>query len=271
MAKGSILTLPVSPLQSITSTHQYMTWGTEQKLGAGLLDYFNDAVDPNFMIMPVDATASRCEMFMYAEETGISKPADGFYIGQIDSINANWYGIMRFGGNVARGFRSGLIPYTPGEKFGIRSRTFNASATWNTSRTYLGVLIDPVPIAVVSTSKASTSYGSYPNVKTKFLPTISYDPWGVHSGGTFTAPENTECMVASINASSDPADSADGWYYLHHNGVEVARYYHDGSLRSPAVGCFGLRPCAPTDTFEFYGNKLGASIIDDLSISVEFY
>jgi hypothetical protein len=270
MVKGSILsTTIVSPINTSTNS---VAWDTELRLGAGAFSYLDPVTDNTRLILPADLAAQRFELFMWLEQ-GADLGANDAYVG-LNGPGAYWYGIVRKVGRASRGFRSGLLPYqnyVGGAGWIAQSRTFGGSGTWQLANTRLGILVDPIPIAVCSTSVNSNSTATKLNLWRTIPLTYSFNPQGIASGTTVTAPSGASAVVASINARVITNSTADHWFALYKNGSAIRTYYHGDSAVGPAPGTFGIQECSAGDTF-YLSSYVGAQhTYSKLSASFEFY
>jgi len=259
--------------QTFDDVHTDCPWEAVDNYGdASAFTYWTSGVSAT---LPVDPSASHYEFFYYAGQDPAIFTNEDYYIGPNGATKVNNYPIINDPGQIGRGGRSGLLPYISGEIMNLRFRNFgSAHVLFPAERILMGALIDPSPIAVASTGGVSkVSDITFGNPTVTQIPTIDFDPSGVYNGATgeFTTPEGATLCVPSINTSTDPLSTSDIGHYLQKNGVEVARWRHADSLRGPGVGCYGLWPTVPGDTWNFRGYRATSVTADSTHCSMEFY
>jgi len=280
MPTASILTKTSDQTVSSGSTTTVdVTWQTETKYLDADFDFFDAGTSTRNLNIPTSMDGILYEVFLWVEDDVNDWGAgSGGYFGLLSSGLASTtfddWGIMQDIGRPAFGTRSGIVPAdASGADWYTQAREFQADTmSFKSSKCRFGVLAgNPVPRAMAS---GRTVGYSTPTSLTAMALTEDVDFGDIYNPatGVYTAPASA--TLAIVNCSgyvTSGTSTSDVQYVLEIEGVEKARFRHDGSLRGFGPGTFGMIAVSGGDEVVVKMIDAGGVRTGNFAHSVEFY
>lgn len=267
MANEGCIIYPSSGFSFVDDVTVNVDFNSEINLGSHSYDFFDAGTNNEALLVPTGFSGN-AQVWGYMETSNIS--GDDAYWGIISNNQQFTYLIQRDAGHMTRGQTTGVIDVDDTWYFVNRTRTFGNNHPTANSRTHLGILLDPQPIAAACGYKTNfeANGNTYMTGSTE-----EFDFGGVFdpSSGEFTAPSGAHSVALYANGWSDlnGNDNAMKWFK---NGSEIVRSRYDASARAPMVASFGLWSCTSGDTIEFVADRNASGInMYDVRFSAIFY